>query len=104
MIALPDGSFRFAVADGMEVAVAFDLRREDGRHIPLAPGIDFFSTSWLPPGRSLLFSVPRKALTKGRVVEVAYAYEWESGQRFSFNVEPLHHVEFWAYRLPERQQ
>ncbi|MGV8040430.1 MAG: hypothetical protein AB2L07_10245 [Thermoanaerobaculaceae bacterium] len=99
MIELLSGTCVFAAADGMEVAIVYRLRREDGREIPVYPGLDMFWTTWLPPGRSVLFSIPHALLPKKWVVAIPYNYEWEDVQT-GYGGGPVHSVEFWSYRLP----
>lgn len=62
---------------------------------------DVFSTSWLPAGGSVMFSVPREHLDKHFAIYITYNYEWEYGERAFRNDEPQHRVYFRAVNLPE---
>lgn len=63
-----------------------------------------FSTSWLPPGRSVILSVPREHLAKHLGVYLSFKYEWETAENDSGNNEPEHRVYFRASDLPEKIQ
>ena len=58
------------------------------------------STDSVPPGRSVLFSVPREHLAKGRAIRISFAYEWEEDGNRSTVGEPQHLVSFYASKLP----
>jgi len=62
------------------------------------------STSWLPPGRSVVFSVPREHLAKHLGVYLSFKYEWETAENDSGNNEPEHRVYYRASNLPEKVQ
>lgn len=62
---------------------------------------DVFSTSWLPAGGSVIFSVPREHLAKLFAVYIPYNYEWEYGERTFRSDEPQHRVYFRASDLPK---
>jgi hypothetical protein len=94
---LPDGKSILGLSDGMEVNTKYQVVEDDGRVVPY--GGDSYSQSWLPPGRSVIFSVTRAHLSKGRSIYVYFNYEWESGQVYSNNLEPEHRVMYWGYRL-----
>jgi WD40 repeat protein len=69
-----EGVRRFGVlCEGMEVDVSYVI--EDAKGKGRAPNmIDVFSTSTLPPGTSVLFSVPREHLAKGLSIYLAYTF------------------------------
>jgi hypothetical protein len=96
---LSDGHSVLGLSDGMEVNAMYQVVEDDGRIVPY--GGDSHSESWLPPGRSVIFSVSREHLSKGRSIYVYFNYEWESGQVYSNNLEPEHRVMYWGYRLRE---
>jgi len=98
MLVLADGGPVFTGADGMKVAVVFRVRRSDGREIPDNSAIDVVPPSFLAPGRSLVFSVPRKLLGNDRVVEVDFGFEWEMVK--GVGQEQVHRVEFRTEWLP----
>lgn len=65
---------------------------------------DVFSTSWLPAGGSVVFSVPREHLADQFAIVISYNYEWEYGQRTFRNDEPRHEVYFNASDLPKNER
>ena len=65
---------------------------------------DMFSTSWLPPGRSVIFSVPREHLAEHLAIYIPYNYEWEYGERIFRSDEPQHRVYFRASDLPQKSK
>ena len=69
---LGDGRRVIALEDGAEIALPFGLESRRGREIRSGSGIDMFWTSFLPPRRSAVFNVPRKALKHERKVYVEY--------------------------------
>lgn len=62
---------------------------------------DMFSSSWLPPGQTVVFSVPREHLAKHLAIYIRFNYEWEYGERTFRRDEPQHRVYFRASDLPE---
>lgn len=58
----------------------------------------------LPPGRSILFSVPREHLCKDVRLYVSYSYGWEGKDARDFfgDYEPQHNAVFFGSRLPKR--
>ena len=79
-------------------------RTSDAAQPPVIRRSDVFSTSWLPPGGSVIFSVPREHLAEGLAIYIPYNYEWEYGERIFRSDEPQHRVYFRASDLPERVQ
>src|SRR5207253_1587959 len=63
-----------------------------------------FATSWLPPGRSVIFSVPREHLAKHLGIYLSFTYDWETAERDNGSNEPEHRVYFRASVLPEKFQ
>lgn len=63
-----------------------------------------FSTSWLPSGRSVLFSVPREHLAKRLAIYVRFSYQWETAEGDNGSSEPQHRVYFRASDQPEKIQ
>lgn len=84
------------VENDQEISLLFDVHERDGqRHI--SP-FDSFSVSLLSPGVSVIFSVPREALSKERSVFVRFNYAWEDDERGSTRTnEPQHRVEYRSY-------
>ena len=62
------------------------------------------STSWLPPGRSVILSVPYEHLAKHLGVYLSFKYEWETAENDSGNNEPEHRAYFRASDLPKKLQ
>jgi hypothetical protein len=96
---LPNGRNSFGLGDGMEVNVVYRVLESDGRVVPY--GSDNSSSSLLPPGRSIIFSVRRDHLSKGRSIYVEFEYEWEFGQVYSNNLAPVHRTEYYGNRLED---
>jgi hypothetical protein len=76
----------------------------DAAKPPMINHSDVFSTSWLPPGGSVIFSVPREHLAERLAIYIPYNYEWEYGERIFRSDEPQHRVYFRASDLPEKVQ
>jgi len=68
----------------------------DAPKVPVLNRSDMYSTSWLPAGGSVIFSVPREHLAKQLAIYVPYTYEWEVRSD-----EPQHRVYFRASDLPK---
>jgi hypothetical protein len=96
---LPNGANSFGLGGGMEVNVVYRVEESDGEVVPY--GGDNSSYSLLPPGRSIIFSVMREHLSKGRSINVEFEYEWEFGQTYSNNLAPVHRSEYYGTRLQE---
>lgn len=101
---LSDGRSALGLRDGIEVNVRYEIEPERGAEFVEAPVFnrsDMFSTSWLPPGRSVIFIVPREHLSKNLKVYVPFTYEWETTERDYGIKEPEHRVYFRSSDLPE---
>jgi len=96
---LSDGKSVLGLSDGMEVNAKYQVVENDGKVVPY--GGDSHSSSWLPSGHSVIFSVSREHLSKDRSIYVYFNYEWESGQVYSNNLSPEHRSIYWGYRLRE---
>ena len=94
-----DGSKGLSLIDGAEVSLQYRIEEKDGRAVPY--GSDVSSRSWLAPGRSVLFSVSRDHLLNGRMIYVAFHYDWEKGDVYSNNLAPVHRSEYYGYRLEQ---
>jgi hypothetical protein len=55
---------------------------------------DMLSSAWLPPGSSIIFSVPREHLATDHTVFIRFNYEWEYGERTFRSDGPEHRVYF----------
>ncbi len=72
-----------------------DAPREDWCHV--------CSTIRLPPGKSLLFSLPRESLCKNLKIYLVYNYDWEKREGYSgMNEEPQHRVYFYRLDIPPK--
>lgn len=71
---------------------------------PVVPRGHVSSASWLPSGRSVVFSIPREHLAKYLAIYVSFTYEWETAERDYGTREPEHRVYFRASDLPENLQ
>lgn len=69
---LPDGRRVIALEDGMEISLPFGVESRKGSPVDFGAGGDMFWQSFLPPGRSVLFSVPASALKHHRRVFVEF--------------------------------
>lgn len=98
-IRLSDGGSVLGLSDDMEVNARYTVVEDDSRIVPY--GGDSYSQSWLPPGRSVIFSVSREHLLKGRSIYIYFNYEWERGEVYSNNLSPEHRSMYWSYRLRE---
>jgi hypothetical protein len=67
---------------------------------PLLGYGDLRSGIELPPGKSILFSVPREHVCKNLYVIVDFRYAWESGRAG----EPQHSVRFYGSDIPQVEQ
>ena len=63
-------------------------------------GGDVVAPITLPPGKSMIFSVPREALCKNLKIYLMYNYAWERRDKYqSFDDEPEHRVYFEGSNL-----
>jgi hypothetical protein len=84
----------------MEVSVQYQIEEADGKGVPY--GLDFFSLSILPPGASVLFSVPRVHLENGRTIFINYSYRKEDEKHQLEEYGTAHRVIFRSSELPSR--
>jgi hypothetical protein len=118
---LADGRAVLGLNDGVEINVCHGVehiatyqwklsRRQKSRNRPATTEEqqvgydrgDVFSSAWLPPGSSVVFSVPREHLSKELVIFLRFNYEWEYGDRAVKSNEPEHRVYFRAADLPQQ--
>lgn len=81
-LTLMSGKHVLGVRNGVEIAPLYDVEqdRETGfDRLPLTWHGDVSSVSWIPSGGSVLMSLPKDDLNKGRRVALPFSYEWESG-------------------------
>ena len=73
---LEGGASVDGLADGVEVSPEYQVERPDVRE-----GTGWFSCisvrSWVPPGHSFVFKIPRSQFSKMSRVYVEFTYEWE---------------------------
>ena len=110
-IRLCDGRGALGLRTDIEVNVRYEAeavrgyesaRTSDAGQPPVINRSDMFSTSWLPPGGSVIFSVPREHLAERLAIYIPYNYEWEYGERIFRSDEPQHRVYFRASDLSEK--
>jgi hypothetical protein len=65
---------------------------------------DLNAMAWLPPGKSVVFSVPREHLCSDFAVFIRFNYEWEYGERTFRSNETEHRAYFRGLDLPEKLQ
>lgn len=88
-LVLGDGRGVAGLGDGLEVAPEYSIEHATDRVTTSARGWCTATTSWLPPGRSVVFNFPRGELKPWEAVYVRFMYEWEGGGR-----DPEHRVKF----------
>jgi len=59
------------------------------------------SSAWLPSGKSILFSIPRKNFTPEYFLYLSFKFEWEFSDGKLRNQEPEHIVKFYYAQLPK---
>ena len=70
------------VLNAFLIALPFGVENANGQPTDrFRAGGDMFWQSFLPPGRSVIFSVPRAALSRGRRVFVDFAIAGEQPER-----------------------
>jgi len=65
---------------------------------------DVSSSTWLPSGTSVVFSVPAEHLSEDLAIFLRFNYEWEFRDRSYTRDEPEHRVYFRAAELPKKLQ
>lgn len=60
-----------------------------------------YSMVRLPPGNSIVFSVPREHLAKGLALRISFNYEWQNEDDVFAGREPKSHVYFYSSKLPQ---
>jgi hypothetical protein len=98
-LSLGDGRQLKGLVNGLVVLPEYFIE-----HAPEAPGIGgrywcYSSASWLPSGRAVLFSFPRKELREWERLYLTYTYEWEHDEN-----EPEHKVKFYGSDLRKLDQ
>lgn len=79
-LTLMSGKHVLGVRNGVEIAPLYTIEqdRETGfDRLPLTWHGDVSSISWIPSGGTVLTSLPKDDLIKGRRVVLPFSYEWE---------------------------
>ncbi len=97
-VKLSSGSNGPGLCEGREISIQYQIEEAGGKRVPF--GIDVSSTSILPPGVSVLFSVPRVHLENGRMIFVSYSYLKENEKHELEDYGTPHRVDFRASQLP----
>jgi len=106
---LCDGTGVLGLRDGIEVNGRYegelleDARTPTANQVAKPPHLgrtDVLSTSWLPPGRSVIVPVLREHLKDGLAIYLPFNYEWETEKRHVRGGEPQHRVYFYSWNLP----
>jgi hypothetical protein len=92
--ALGDGRVVYGLADNLEVAPEYFIEHATDRVTTVGRGWCTSVASWLPPGRSVLFSFPRESIKPWEQLYVRFTYEWEQSEN-----EPEHQVKFYGSSL-----
>jgi hypothetical protein len=95
---LGDGRQVPGLADDLEVAPEYFIEHATDRVTTHARSWCTASRSWLPPGRSVVFSFPRKDLKSWEQIYVRFTYEWEQGGN-----DPEHKVKFYGNDIIQPQ-
>jgi WD40 repeat protein len=97
-VKLSNGANAPGLCDGREISIQYQIEDANGKRVPF--GIDVASTSVLPPGASVLFSVPRVHLENGRTIFIGYSYLKESEKHELDEYGTAHRVVFRISQLP----
>jgi hypothetical protein len=80
-LALTSGKHVLGIRDGVEIAPLFSVEEDHETgfdRLPLTFIGDVSAVSWVPSGGSVLMSLSKDDLVKGRRVALPFSYEWES--------------------------
>jgi hypothetical protein len=91
---LADGRHVPGLADQLEVVPEYFIEHATASVTTSGQSWCTASRSWLPPGRSVVFSFPRKDLKPWEEIYVRFTYEWEQGEN-----DPEHKVKFYGSDL-----
>lgn len=97
-LALMSGRHVLGIRDRVEIAPLYSVEQENAtgfERLPLTWRGDVWSVSWIPSGGTVLMSLPKDDLVKGRRVVLPFCYEWEPA------VDSIsHETFFYANELP----
>jgi hypothetical protein len=91
---LNDGRLVLGLADNLEIVPEYFIEHATDRVTTNGKYWCTALTSWLPSGRSVVFSFPRKNLKSWEQIYVTFTYEWERG-----DYDPEHKVRFHGFDL-----
>jgi hypothetical protein len=80
-LTLQSGKHVLGIRDGIEIAPLYSVEQEHETgfdRLPLTWHGDVSAVSWIPSGGTVLMSLPKDDLAKGRRVTLPFSYEWES--------------------------
>jgi hypothetical protein len=80
-LTLASGKHVLGIRDGVVIAPLYSVEQEHETsfdRLPLAWHGDVFAVSWVSSGGTVLMSLPKKDLVKGRRVVLPFSYEWEA--------------------------
>jgi hypothetical protein len=100
---LCDGVGVLGLRDGLEVNAYYhvDTVGPERSLPPAVPNrIDVIPTSWLPPGRSVIFQVRHEYVSERYSIYLSFNYEWETRKGVVRSGEPEHRTYFYAWMLP----
>jgi hypothetical protein len=98
-VKLSNGENGPGLCDGREISIQYEIEEADGKRVPF--GIDVSSTSILPPGVSVLFSVPRVHLENGRTIFISYSYLKENEKHELEEYGTAHRIVFRSSQVPQ---
>jgi hypothetical protein len=78
---LLSGKGVLAIRDGIEIAPFYSVEQQGEagfERLPLTSDGDVSAISWIPSGGTVLMSLPKANLVKGRRIALPFSYEWES--------------------------
>lgn len=91
---LNDGRQVSGLIDNIEIVAEYFIEHATERVTTSGQYWCTSATSWLPSGRTVVFSFPRKSLKSWEQIYVRFTYEWERG-----DYDPEHKVKFDGFDL-----
>lgn len=96
---LLSGKGALGIRDGIEISPLYAVEQESEAgfdRLPVNWG-DVSAVSWIPSGGTVLMSLPKADLVKGRRVALPFSYEWESE-----GASIAHEGYFYAWEVPQK--
>jgi hypothetical protein len=84
-----------------EIKASQEASKYEYCDVPPSSFCHFCSVIQLPPGKSLLFSLPRETLCGNLITYISYQYDWEND--WGFGSEPEHRVYFYGSELAKKK-